>query len=356
MIQDNVEALMSRPVSFLNAECKESEIAVSTRIRLARNIAGHRFPSAADDEELREICDTVCTAAENTAAFGAQDALSFNAEQLDETDRNILLDRRRVSREFFANLPGRKVLVCPQEACSLMINEEDQLRLQVLRPGLQLGEVWQEINRLDDQISGALEYAFDPQLGYLTSCPTNLGTGLRASVMLHLPALVLSGQMDATLKGLSKLRIEVRGLFGELSEKAGNLFQISNQTTLGESEAHIISYLERVVKLLIDCERRTRRELLRSNRIQLFDQIGRAYGKLRYSYILGSKEVLDCLSGLRLGVDLGLFQEVNTGKVNAMFIETLDGHICKRAGKPLSAEECNILRATYCREKLRQLN
>ena len=354
MIYDNVENLLNRPVTFLNESAPDTQIAISTRIRLARNLAEHRFPSTATDEELTAICDTVTAAAKKTTPFSKRNAMCFTPSELDEIDRSILLERRLASPEFFTALSGRRILVCPQEACSLMINEEDHLRLQVIRPGLQLHKTWQEINKLDDQLGTELDFAFDDQFGFLTSCPTNVGTGLRASVMLHLPALVLTGQMEPTLKGLSKLRIEVRGVYGELSDKSGNLFQISNQVTLGESESRIIDALELIVKQIIDCELRTRKKLLQSDYNPLLDQIGRAYGRLRYCYTLSEKEALDSLSGLRLGVDLGLFKDVNIAMVNEMFTGIMCGHLQKRYGKKLTQSECDIFRAVFCREKLRR--
>lgn len=354
MIYDNVENLLNRPVTFLDESAPDSQIAISTRIRLARNLADHLFPSLATDDECTAVCDTITAAAKKTTALSKRNAMCFTSSELDDIDRSILLERRLASPEFFTAVPGRRILVCPQEACSLMINEEDQLRLQILRPGLQLRKTWQEINLLDDQLGKELDFAFDDQFGFLTSCPTNVGTGLRASVMLHLPALVLTGQMEATLKGLAKLRIEVRGVYGELSDKSGNLFQISNQVTLGESESRIIDSLETIIRQIIDSELRTRKKLLQSDHNALLDQIGRAYGRLRYCYTLTEKEALDSLSGLRLGVALGLFKDVNIAMINEMFTGIMNGHLQKRYGKKLTTAECDIFRAVFCREKLRR--
>jgi protein arginine kinase len=219
---------------------------------------------------------------------------------------------------------------------------------------MQLRQVWKEINQLDDTLAQNLKYAFDDQLGFLTSCPTNVGTGMRASVMLHLPALVLSGQIDQTINGIAKLNMAVRGIFGEGSEHLGALFQISNQSTLGESEPHIIENLEQVIKQLVICEKHTRRELMDQKRNFLLDHIGRAYGLLKYSYTLTEKEALNALSGLRLGVYLELFREVSIRKVNELLIDLSPAHLRKKAGVELSNAECDEFRASYCREKLRQ--
>ncbi len=354
MNNSSVDTLLSKPVSFLDNTGADGAIAISSRIRLARNLQGHLFTSSAMPEELESVRDSITSAAMQTTSLGHRGALCFTPGEMSRLDCRILEERRLVSKEFLANKPGRRLLVCPQEVCSLMINEEDHIRLQIIRPGLQLQQVWNEINFLDDQIGKHLDYAFDERLGFLTSCPTNVGTGLRASVMLHLPGLVLAKQIHATINGISKLHMTVRGIFGEGSENLGCLFQISNQSTLGESEPHIIEHLEQIIRQLINYEKIARRELLEKRKNQLLDHVGRAYGLLRYSYVLTEIEALNAISGLRLGVDLGLFKEMNMQKVNELFIELSPGHLQKRAGMPLDKNECNVFRASFCREKLRQ--
>ncbi len=354
MNNSSVDKLLQHPVSFLDDSGADGSIAISSRIRLARNLHGHKFTTSASPEELDAVRDEISEVASQTASLGHRGALSFTPGEMSRLDCRILEERRLASKEFLANKPGRRLLVCPQEVCSLMINEEDHIRLQIIRPGLLLTQVWNEINFLDDQISKRLNYAFDDRLGYLTSCPTNVGTGMRASVMLHLPGLVLAGQMQPTVTGIGKLHMTVRGIFGEGSENLGCLFQISNQSTLGESEPHIISQLEQIIRQLINYEKIARRELLEKRKNQLLDHVGRAYGLLRYSYILPEKEALNAISGLRLGVDLGLFKELNIKRVNELFIELAPGHLQKRAGVPLDKNECDEFRASFCREKLRQ--
>ncbi len=233
-----------------------------------------------------------------------------------------------------------------------MINEEDLLRIQVLKPGGQLDATWEEINRIDDLLASKLDFAFDDRLGYLTACPTNVGTGMRASVMLHLPGLMITDQIAGTIRGVNKLGLAVRGIFGEGSDNRGNLYQISNQSTLGESEAQIILNLKNVLYRLFDQEHRAREMLLARDRFALLDHVGRSYGVLKYSYKLSSDEVLNCLSGLRLGIDLGLFNSVKIHQVNELFIATASGHLQKQAGGELSSEECDIRRAALCRQSL----
>ncbi len=354
MITPAMEELINRPVSFLSRGGDTEGVAISTRIRLARNLEQYPFPIAASAEDLAEICQHVTRAAKETKIFGQSDAMIFKMSQLSQLDREILQERRLVSKEFLKNPSNRELLVCPQEACSLMINEEDQLRLQSIRPGLQLQQVWKEVSSIDDQLGKHLNFAFDEQLGFLSCCPTNVGTGLRASVMLHLPALCLTGVMPQTIDGINKLRLTVRGVAGEGSKNSGDLFQISNQSTLGESESKIISYLDSVIRQLISHEKNARRQLLEKERYSLLDHVGRAYGLLRHSYSISSEETLQALSGLRLGADLGLFNNIDINKVNELFIATSPGHLQKHFGKELSQSERDVLRASLCRDVLRK--
>ena len=354
MIFSSVDELWKRPVSFLGASGPDGDIAISSRIRLARNLKGLPFPAAASAQQLEDIAEEISAAAARIRAFAADGAFSFIPETMSEPDRRILMERRLVSKEFLARKSGTRLLVCPQEACSLMVNEEDQLRLQVIRPGLQLEPVWREITALDDELADRMEFAFDEQLGYLTSCPTNVGTGMRVSVMLHLPALVMVKQMGPTVHGIGKLNLAVRGIFGEGSENLGCLFQVSNQSTLGQSEPHIIADLSRVIRQLIGWEKMVRREFLEHQNSRLLDYVGRAYGLLKYSYTLTEKEALNSLSGLRLGVDLGLFKDVDLATVNELFVEVSPAHLRKMAGLELPDQACDEFRAAYCRKKLRQ--
>ena len=354
-MNDAIKKLLDHPVSFLDDTCPKGGIAISTRIRLARNIAGFPFPSAAGDDDKRQVCEMVSTAIRESGALNFNDSCrEFDPELLDDTDRQLLLERRLASAEFITPpFTGKRLFVCPMERCSIMINEEDQLRMQSIRPGYQLDEVFAEINAIDDALSRKLPFAFDEQLGFLTSCPTNVGTGMRASVMLHLPGLVLTGQIAPTIHGISKLHLAVRGIFGEGSDNRGNLFQISNQSTLGESEENILSTLSAVIDQLIHHEKRARQTLLQDDRYGLLDYIGRSYGILRHSYKLSGEEALKSLSGVRLGVDLGLFNSVDIGKVNELFIATGSAHLQERAGILLSSDERDIRRAQLCREMLK---
>ena len=234
-----------------------------------------------------------------------------------------------------------------------MINEEDHLRIQALSPGFQLESVWQRINQFDDVLASRIPYAFDPRLGFLTSCPSNLGTGMRASVMLHLPGLVMAGQIAAVKQALGKLGLAVRGFYGEGSENFGNLFQISNQSTLGESEPQILERISSIVKQIIIHEKQSRQVLLDQKQSFLLNQVGRAYGILRHGYMISSEEALNSLSALRLGVDMKMFSSVDIHTVNELFLNVQPSHLQIAEHKELSQEERDTARATLIRETLK---
>jgi protein arginine kinase len=231
-----------------------------------------------------------------------------------------------------------------------MINEEDHLRIQVLRAGFQLKKAWAAITELDSKLEETLDYAYSPTLGYLTACPTNLGTGMRASAMMHLPALVIAGQMEKVVRAVNQLGMVVRGLFGEGSDASGSIFQISNQTTLGESEEDIIKRLQSVLQSIVEHELNARAKLLESDGSKLHDKIGRAYGILQNSHLLSSSEAMNLLSLLRLGIDLGIFPEASRTAIDRLFIEAQPGHIQHATGKPeLESAERDALRASRLR-------
>lgn len=351
----SIEHLLAVPASFLAAsDGPGANIAISSRIRLARNIKGYPFPGAASASQAREVCELVSEAASFSGSLQCPDCLDFSIRDLKLIDREILFERRLASRELIESPENTRLLVRKDESCSVMINEEDQIRMQVLAPGLQLKEVWNKINQLDDELSRHLDYAFDEKLGYLTCCPTNVGTGMRASVMLHLPGLVMTGKIAPTIQGINKLNLAVRGIFGEGSENQGSLYQISNQATLGDTEDRIIANLEQVIGKIIAHENAARQELLERDQASLLDHVGRSYGILRHSYKLSSSEALDCLSGLRIGVDLGLFNNLDIHRVNEMFLTIHPAHLQKNANRVLSQSERDVFRAAYCRQQLAQ--
>jgi len=349
---DGVERLLKNPSGIFASGAPGDDIAISCRVRLARNVVGRNFPRAATVEERRELCVMAESSVPALGRLGGADCLVFDPERMERIDREILVERHLASLDFIAHPEGTRLLVRPDELCSVMVNEEDELRIQALRPGFQLKEAWAEASALDDELGRAFKYAFDEKLGYLTACPTNVGTGLRASVMLHLPGLVLTGQIGSAIQAVNKLNLAVRGLFGEGSDNRGNMFQVSNQSTLGESEEQIIDRLGAVISQLISREANTRKLLFERDQSAMLDVIGRSYGVLRHAHRLGSEEALKCLSGVRIGVDMHLFKQLDVDRVNSMFIAIAPAHLQKRAGRELDSAERDVCRAAFCREHL----
>ncbi len=352
MDMHSVDELLGNRVSWLADKGPEDDIAISSRIRLARNILGIPFPVSASQSELVKTVAAVEMAVKASKCF--EDVFQFELRDLNKTDRQILLERRLASRELINKQTMASLIVSRDESSGLMINEEDHIRLQAMRPGCQLREVWAEVNEIDDKLSRELDFSFDEKLGYLTSCPTNVGTAMRASVMLHLPGLVLSDQISSVIHGVGKLGLAVRGIFGEGTSNLGNLFQVSNQSTLGESELQIIDRLDAVLKQIINHEKNARQFLLENRQNFLMNQVGRAYGVLRHAYVISSEETLNSLSALRLGVDMGMFSSVEIHTVNELFILVQPSHLQKYAGRELSSEERDIFRASLIRERLRK--
>ncbi len=355
MSNQAINDLLQHRVNWLADAGPEDDIVISTRLRLARNLCDFPFPPAASAESAAQVAQIVAQAVHNSGALATtEQVLDFQMSELEVLDRQILFERRLVSQEFLKQNHGARLLVSYDESRALMINEEDHLRMQVMRPGLQLEECWEEINRMDDLLAAELDFAASTEFGFLTSCPTNVGTGLRASVMLHLPGMVLAGEIAPALQAISQLGFTVRGIFGEGTENLGNLFQISNQSTLGESEEEIIGRLHNVLVEFIGHEKKARSRLLRDKQLLVLDRVGRAYGILFHSYLLNNKEALNLLSGLRFGVDMGMFGRLNIHTVNELSIFIMPAHLQKLAHRNLSEDERDIFRARLVREHLRR--
>ncbi len=349
---NKIDELLKHDVSWLVDSGPDGDIALSSRIRLARNIQGSPFPIAASPEQLKHIQAAAELALKKSTVMGKK-YLNFHMSDYSELERQILLERRLISSEFVKKDQHTSLFVRQDESYAVMINEEDHLRIQALCPGVQLFKVWEQINKLDSELEKSLPYAYDSQLGYLTSCPTNVGTGMRASVMLHLPGLVLSGKINAVIQGVNKLGMAVRGIFGEGTDNRGNLFQVSNQSTLGESETQIIERLNTIITQLIMHEKNCRSNLLNEKKYFLLDHVGRSYGILRHAYTLSSAEALNSLSNIRIGVDMGMFNSVDLHTVNKLFLTINPAHLQKFAQKDLSSQERDIFRATFVREQLK---
>jgi protein arginine kinase len=321
----SIASLIENPSELTDARSSKTAIVLMTRIRLARNLSGEPFPGRADKARRTELFGRCREAVSGASTM--KRAYSFAIEDLGELERQVLVERHLISRELSGAKSAAGALISRDQSFSVMINEEDHLRIQVLRAGFQLRKAWNAVNDLDTQLEESLDFAFSPELGYLTACPTNLGTAMRASAMMHLPALIIANQMEKVVRAVNQLGMVVRGLFGEGSEASGSIFQISNQTTLGESEDEIIKRLASVLNSIIEHEMNARARLVESDASKLFDKIGRAYGILQNSHLLSSSEAMNLLSLLRLGVDLQMLPDTARSLIDRLFIEAQPGHL-----------------------------
>ena len=345
-----LDELLKQPSEWLRGAGPVSDIVISSRVRLARNLEKYPFTVRASKASQSEVLRLAKESLGQSATL--KRSLIFEIKDLDEIDRQFLVERHLVSREQIVHAEHKAVAIGQGEVISVMINEEDHLRLQVMQSGLNLQDAWSLIDALDDELSEALSYAYSSDWGYLTSCPTNTGTGLRASVMAHLPSLVLTKQINKVLHTITRLGLTARGLYGEGTEASGNFFQISNQVALGRSEEELIENIERILKEVIHQEQTGRESLMANNRVQLEDRIWRAFGLLRHAKTVSSSEALDLLSAVRLGVDLGLMNGLDRKIVNEMFIFSQPAHLQKLEGKALSAKERDTKRAQLIRSRL----
>ncbi len=325
-------------------------IVLTSRVRLARNLKDTPFPGRASKQQREDHLQAIQPVVE--ALPPMKKGFASDLVSLEDLDRQLLVERHLISRELAKKKQGAAFVLSKDETCSIMINEEDHLRMQVILPGLQIKEAWKAVNKLDTLLEDKLPIAFSGRYGFLTACPTNTGTGIRVSAMLHLPGLVIAEHMQQTITAVNKLGLAVRGLYGEGTEALGNVFQISNQMTLGETENDIIERLNKVVVQIIENEENARAKLLESNPEMLFNNIGRAYGILTNAHVISSKEAKNLLSLLRLGLDLGYFPDMDPEVVDELFIVTEPGHIQFKEAKKMSPEERDIMRATKLRKRL----
>jgi len=346
--------LVKNPADWMAGGPALHDAVLTSRIRLARNLRGHPFPGWARGDERAAALALMRPAVEALPAM--KDAFSQELGSLNNVQKQVLVERHLISREHAARGDGSAAVIERRQSFSLMLNEEDHLRMQSIRAGLQLKEAFQALSGLDTELEQSLEFAFDPKLGYLTTCPTNLGTGLRASAMLHLPALVLSDQIGQVLQAVNKIGLAVRGLYGEGTESLGNLYQISNQSTLGESEETIIRRLERVISEVATHERNAREKLLEDDPAMVADKIGRAYGVLRHAHLIDSKEALGHLSLLRFGGILGFFPEGSVTLCDNLLMDIQPAHLQLHAGRQLEPEERDAHRAEIVRSRLQSLD
>ncbi|WP_040953161.1 protein arginine kinase [Gorillibacterium massiliense] len=339
---------------WMKQEGPESDIVLSSRIRIARNLRHYPFPMLATNPQSREVLEKVSTVLNNEDLASISHFNLMPLSEMSELDKRVLVEKHLISPNLANESRNGAVILSDNESVSIMVNEEDHMRIQCLTPGFQIKEAWDLANQIDDIFESQLNYAFDEERGYLTSCPTNVGTGIRASVMIHLPALVMTHQINRILSAVTQVGLAVRGLYGEGSEASGNLFQISNQITLGQTEEEIIDNLHSVVLQIIEHERAARNTLLAEARHRLADKVHRSFGILSHAVILDSKEAMQRLSDVRLGVDLGLIQGMSSRSLNELVVMTQPGYLQKVSGGPLSSEERDVRRAQLFRERFAQ--
>ncbi|MFH1621667.1 MAG: protein arginine kinase [Candidatus Omnitrophota bacterium] len=345
-----IDDLINNTSEWLRGTGSNSDIVISSRIRLARNIPNFPFPHWANKEQEGEIMEKAKLAIKNSPQL--KEAEFFTLADLDNLDKQFLVERHLMSHEHATRSNGKALCLTENEVISIMVNEEDHFRIQVMKSGFDLDDVWQIVTKLDDDLSKNTPFAFSKELGYLTACPTNTGTGMRSSIMLHLPVLVMTRQINRVLDAIAKLSFTARGLYGEGTEASGNFFQISNQVSLGRKEAEIIDNLRGVIRQVIDQENTARQNLISKHKHMLEDKVWRSYGTLINAHIINSQETVELLSMLRLGQDLQIIKDLDRYLINELFILTQPAHLQKIEKKKLSPQERDVKRADLIREKL----
>ena len=346
----NIDHLLKQTCEWLRGTGPNSDIVMSSRVRLARNLENLPFSHWANKKQEKESMELLQEAVSHNDML--KNGAFVRMAEVDDVDKQFLLERHLISREHIVHPEFKGVVIGDKEVMSVMINEEDHLRIQVMQSGFNLQECWRMANRLDDLLHRQVSFAYHSEWGYLTACPTNTGTGLRASVMLHLPSLVMTKQINRVLQAITKLGMTARGLYGEGTEAEGNFFQISNQITMGSPEEDIIDNMERIIRQVVGHEENSRKSLMKQNREMLQDKIWRANGILRSAHIINTKEMMGLLSMVRLGVDMGIITDIDRRAVNELFILTQPAHLQKIEGKILSSAQRDVKRANLIRRRL----
>lgn len=348
-----LQQFMNEAISpWMREEGPDSDIVLSSRIRLARNFAQYAYPILANESELQRISDFIQDEYEHKSFQNYQDFQFIPIHDLTKVEKRVLVEKHLISPHLAENDSYSATLISKNEQVSVMINEEDHIRIQLYFPGFQIKKALEKAFEFDDWLEEKINYAFDETHGFLTGCPTNVGTGMRASVMMHLPALAMTQQINHMSPAINQLGLVVRGIYGEGSEALGNIFQISNQITLGKSEEDIVEELQSVVRQLVGHERKARSRIIEQSGTRLEDRIYRSYGVLEYSRIIESKEAAKCLSNVRLGIDLGIIENLPQNILNELMILTQPGFLQQYAKKTLTPNERDIFRATLIRERM----
>jgi len=346
----DLKDLLNHTSEWLKGSGPNADIVISSRIRLARNLSQAPFPHWAAKKQGEESLNKAKEGLSKVDYL--KKSTFFELAGMDSIDKQFLVERHLMSLDHAQKTNSKAVVVDEEEIVSIMINEEDHIRTQVMQSGFNLHEAWNIINKIDEAISKELNFAFMPDWGYLTACPTNAGTGMRGSVMLHLPALVMSRAIDRVLAAIAKLSFTTRGLYGEGTQAMGNFFQISNQISLGPSEEEIIDSINGLIRQIIEQENQARDTLFSKNNPLLEDRINRSLGILKSARIITSQETIELLSMVRLGCDLGMVKGINQSHINELFIITQPAHLQKIEGKKLSSQERDVKRAQIIRDKL----
>lgn len=344
------DQLVNRPARWLQADGHDSAIVISSRIRLARNIASVNYPDRASEDMRARAREFVGSALKEKGLLEVGEL--YESETIGALDRNFLVERHLVSPEFLRQASNRALYIRDDESVSIMINEEDHLRIQSFQSGLEIRSAMDNAEKIDHELGNKLEYDFSGDYGFLTSCPTNVGTGLRASVLIHLPGLVLTNEIDGVISQITKVGLAVRGFYGEGSDVLGNIFQVSNQTTLGRNEEDIIGSLEEVTRQLMAHEENARTTLVRDAGEEMKDKIWRAYGILKHARMLTSGEAMNLLSALRMGAAMGILDMLPLRLVNEIMLLIQPAHLQKLLNEELSPSERDSRRAQLVRERL----
>ncbi len=346
----SLENLLNHTSEWLRGTGPNSNIIISSRIRSARNLVDIPFSHWANSKQREKSLEEI-KAAVGSALF-LKKSTYLELKDYSELDKQFLVERHLMSREHAVTQDSKGLVIDEKEIVSIMINEEDHIRMQVMQSGFNLTEAWRITNEIDNELGVNLDYAFSPKLGFLTACPTNVGTGIRASVMLHLPALVFTNQASRILQTITKLGLTVRGFYGEGTEVQGNFFQVSNQVTLGRTEEEIIDSIDKVIAQIVTREENARKAMFMRSKERLVDRIWRSYGTLRSAHIISSNETIELLSAIRLGIDMDILKDLTIPVINELFILTQPAHLQKMEKKVLSHSERDLKRAELIREKL----
>jgi len=344
------EEMAKKPVGWLQGDGDEASVVLSTRIRLARNIAGFAFPNSADTETREKLLEYFESAHKKSDFLRKGEF--YRADGIDRTNSSFLVERHLISPTMLDRLEGAGVYIAPSEKVSIMVNEEDHLRIQAITAGLEMDRTMELAAQFDNEVGRLLEYDYDSDFGFLTACPTNVGTGLRASVLIHLPGLVLTRDIEKVIQKISKMGLAVRGFYGEGTDVLGNLFQISNQTTLGQSETDILEAIERVTRIIISDEAAARTRLKDEAYDHICDKIWRAYGILKYARVLSSEEIMNLLSAVRLGLAMNIIKSLSIQTINEILLLSQPAHLMKFYDEDMDADRRDIVRAEMVREKL----